>query len=434
MNAKQYVGKRVSSFEEYDSVGPITGIALVIDENNEYLAGDQNGYVLEVECPYGTQAMANNMLASVKGQIYKGYRAENAIMAPQAELGDGVTIAGNYSMLAYRSVEFGPGHMSEIAAPGENELNHEYQYISPTQRKIDRKISEARSSITKTAEEIRLEVAGVDGRVSSVKQYVDSITLSVSNGSTSSTIALKAGDTTISSKNITFSGFVTFNGLSGGTTTIDGACIKTGTIDADRLNLTGAITFSDLSSSLYNQVNNSITSSEARTLINSTLISSPTIAGGTFSNLGQDVHMRMQYSVGNMGYLALYSDSYSIQNEFLAIGLYSVGLGTAVLINPFTWESGSGKPSIEFHGDDYFGSTRNTGLLVGNWNFGSATITGLKTASLSLGAAESEPVAAIFAAGEDAAPRKVTLSDNDGILKVETDGVTWYLDAAGWHK
>lgn len=36
------------------------------------------------------------------------------------------------------------------------------------------------------------------------------------------------------------------NGLENGTTTIDGACIKTGKIDAQYLNLTGAITFGDL--------------------------------------------------------------------------------------------------------------------------------------------------------------------------------------------
>lgn len=45
------------------------------------------------------------------------------------------------------------------------------------------------------------------------------------------------------------------NGLSNGTTTIDGACIKTGTIDANRLNLTGAITFGDLNSDVQNGIN-----------------------------------------------------------------------------------------------------------------------------------------------------------------------------------
>ena len=48
--------------------------------------------------------------------------------------------------------------------------------------------------------------------------------------------------------------------------------------------------------------------------------------------------------------------------------------------------------------------------------------------------AGSEPVAAISAAGEAAAPRKVALSDDGGRLKVETAGATWYLDATGWHQ
>ena len=51
-------------------------------------------------------------------------------------------------------------------------------------------------------------------------------------------------------------GLVTItNGLENGTTTIDGACIKTGKIDAQYLNLTGAITFGDLDSSAQGKIN-----------------------------------------------------------------------------------------------------------------------------------------------------------------------------------
>lgn len=44
------------------------------------------------------------------------------------------------------------------------------------------------------------------------------------------------------------------NGLENGTTTIDGACIKTGKIDAQYLNLTGAITFGDLDLSAQGKI------------------------------------------------------------------------------------------------------------------------------------------------------------------------------------
>lgn len=45
------------------------------------------------------------------------------------------------------------------------------------------------------------------------------------------------------------------NGLENGTTTIDGACIKTGKIDAQYLNLTGAITFGDLDLNAQGKIN-----------------------------------------------------------------------------------------------------------------------------------------------------------------------------------
>lgn len=63
---------------------------------------------------------------------------------------------------------------------------------------------------------------------------------------------------------------VTFTGLSEGTTTIDGGCIKTGTIDADHLNLTGSISFGDLTTEVQNEINSaSEDAAEATELANS---------------------------------------------------------------------------------------------------------------------------------------------------------------------
>ena len=86
-----------------------------------------------------------------------------------------------------------------------------------------------------TATEEGLE--GAETHISAIEQYAKSIRLSVTNGETSSSFKLTAGTATLSSGDIKFTGFVTFAGLSGGTTTIDGACIKTGTISADRIDV-----------------------------------------------------------------------------------------------------------------------------------------------------------------------------------------------------
>ena len=121
-----------------------------------------------------------------------------------------------------------------------------------------------------TASSLTSEISKTNGQVSSIKQYVDDITLEVVNGSESSRITLKSGSVTIATKTIQMDGLVTFTGLANGTTTIDGACIKTGLISAERLNLTGAITFGDLDWDTRSTINNAAsTASSALSAANS---------------------------------------------------------------------------------------------------------------------------------------------------------------------
>lgn len=194
------VGRQVSSVELYDEIGPITGVALIVDDENEYRSGNDSGYVMEVTCPYGTQKMANDILARISGNVYRGYRAQAAVLEPFAQLGDGIIVDGTESFLAYRRVNFGPGFMSEIAAPGESAIIHEYGYKAPAQQDTDRKLAKVYSTISKTSEEIRLEVVNeVDGMRSLIDQKMDSISLSVSSttgadGEVYSSIVLKVGD------------------------------------------------------------------------------------------------------------------------------------------------------------------------------------------------------------------------------------------------
>ncbi len=184
MNNKHIVGKRISSFELYDKLGPITGIALLLDDENELIAGDDTGYMLEVSCPYGTQTMADNLLAKLQGKTYQGYRAQNAILSPTAELGDGITVNGIYSLLAYRVVNFGPGHMSEIAAPGESALEHEYSWKSPEKKEFDRKLAQTRSLISKTAEEVKISVEELNGKYTALSVTLDGVTITDPDGTT----------------------------------------------------------------------------------------------------------------------------------------------------------------------------------------------------------------------------------------------------------
>lgn len=244
MNGKHYIGKRASSLELYDEIGPITGVALIVDDKNKCFAGDESGYVLAAECPYATDQMAADALAKVQGKTYLGYRSTDTVLPIDAELGDGVTVGGIYSMLAYRKVSFGPGHMSEISAPGENEVDHEYPYVSSTKRETDRKLAQTRSEIAKTAEKITQRVESVEGamseftvsleslsgRVEDAEGKVAAVELTVSGFSTS----IENLETGLSSSLVVDENGAVFT--SGGkSVTIDGGSIDASTINANEV-------------------------------------------------------------------------------------------------------------------------------------------------------------------------------------------------------
>lgn len=90
------------------------------------------------------------------------------------------------------------------------------------------------SSLSQTVGSFSSRISSAEGDVSSLYQTVNGMALTVTNGSSSSTIALVRDGVAVSSGNISFSGFVTFSDLSGsGNSTINGDNITTGTINVD---------------------------------------------------------------------------------------------------------------------------------------------------------------------------------------------------------
>lgn len=283
MNGKQFIGKKALSMTKYKKSAPITGVILWVDDNNCYQAGNDTGTVIENDCPYGTQEMANALLQQLSGYEYQGIEANGAVVTPIAELGDGLTINGIYTQLAYKNIRFSTGEVMDVAAPGKNETLHEYQTEGETSKWFSHQIAQTRSEIAKTSEEIMLsveneiqglsssitvqldsitsqvtglngqvssinqtvnsissQITGINGDISSIEQTIDSITLDVSNSTSSSRITLSINGVTVSSQTIRFTGDVVFESdLEDGTTLISGDCIRTGEISARYIRLGG---------------------------------------------------------------------------------------------------------------------------------------------------------------------------------------------------
>ena len=252
MSDKVYLGQNASDLD-YDEKAPkISRVNLAVDSDHIYTSGDDTGRTLEVSCPWGSQAMADSILAKVSGIEYQPYEASDALLDPATEIGDGITLGGVYSVLAQSYVSLDKQCAANISAPYTDEIDDEYPYKTPEQRKTERQLAQTRSLITKNAEEIKLEVQGLDGKYTKLSQTVDGFTFEDESGTVyidggaikANSITADKIDATnlkVDAANITGTlyigdlvddvGLVTENNV----TTITNNAIKTANISADQI-------------------------------------------------------------------------------------------------------------------------------------------------------------------------------------------------------
>ena len=256
---KHLVGLDLFSIRDNGKSKPVSRVTLLADNENAYTAGDDTGMELVADCAYATQEMVNALLSTFKGFVYQAFEADGANLDPAAELGDGITAGGLYSILGELN-ENGSGY-PDIAAPGKEELEDEYPSQGPVTQQFNRKLAQTRSLIAKTAEEIRLEVAGVEDEISYIQLDLESITSRVQDAegnistleqtatSLRSEISGKLdGDEAQSLIDQTLEGIELSVSSSGGSTTFrltaDGVLLSTKTLDltVDAVNINGTLT------------------------------------------------------------------------------------------------------------------------------------------------------------------------------------------------
>ena len=179
-----FIGTKAGGLETSPQFEPISKIILLVDSENYYEAGNDTGRTLEITCPYGTQAMANNLLSSLGGYAYQPATASDALIDPAAELGDAVTVGGVYTVLAQMDTTFDSLMTADIGAPGQEEIESEYPYVSQQQSETNRQLAQTRSEIRKTSEEIGLRVDGLSDQYTELKVTVDGVTVTGPDGST----------------------------------------------------------------------------------------------------------------------------------------------------------------------------------------------------------------------------------------------------------
>lgn len=135
------LGRDVQSFSKTDAYAPISRVTITDDAGNDFTAGNDTGRVLELGCPWATQTMANDLLTKFRGKVYRPFTASGAMLDPAAELGDTVSCNGVESILGEIDTTYDALCASDIAAPGDQDVNHEYEYSDATTRELKRKLT-----------------------------------------------------------------------------------------------------------------------------------------------------------------------------------------------------------------------------------------------------------------------------------------------------
>lgn len=189
MSNVTYVGRQMTRFDSAPEFDGYTKVVITASEDVEYSAGVDTGRTLTLECPWGTQAMADNILESIRGFKYQPYTATDAILDPAAELGDGITANNVYGGIYTMSTRFGPQCRATVSAPSEEELDHEYPYVPKQERKVSR-------SLYNLSSELRVQAGLISAEVSERKSDVESINgkLTVQAGEISAKVNRTGGD------------------------------------------------------------------------------------------------------------------------------------------------------------------------------------------------------------------------------------------------
>ena len=209
------IDKSVKSFHSSPENGEYSKVILHIDDETYVEAGNDTGRTLEANCPFATQQIANNLLNRLKGFRYQPYAADGAFFDPATELGDGVTVGDIFGGIYSQDIKFDSLCGSNIEAPQDGDIEHEYPYEAKKDREVTRQI---KKRVTQSQAE------------SIINQEMDKITLSVSGEGGATTFEIKKDTATLSSETVD---------LKVKSVNIEGELsadkITTGTMSADRL-------------------------------------------------------------------------------------------------------------------------------------------------------------------------------------------------------
>ena len=145
MSSSVNILRNMVSFDKAEQFDGFSKVVIIVSDEIEYSSGTETGRTLTLNCPWGTQEIANNILQSIKGFQYQPMTAEDALVDPSIEIGDGISANGVYSGVYSLETKFNSNLPTTVSAPADEELYEEHTYIPKTEREVTRKFLDFQS-------------------------------------------------------------------------------------------------------------------------------------------------------------------------------------------------------------------------------------------------------------------------------------------------
>lgn len=145
MSSSVNILRNMVSFDKAEQFDGFSKVVIIVSDEVEYSAGTDTGRTLTLNCPWGTQEIANNILQSIKGFQYQPMTAENTLVDPSVEIGDGISANGVYSGVYSLETKFNSNLPTTVSAPADEELYEEHTYVPKSEREVTRKFLDFQS-------------------------------------------------------------------------------------------------------------------------------------------------------------------------------------------------------------------------------------------------------------------------------------------------
>ena len=161
--------QRVDNVEVSPPFNTYSKVVISIDDDTEASAGTSDtGRTLDLANPlFGSASVAQKTLNRLQGIQYQPYKADGAILDPAAELGDAIEANGVFGGIYTRDRLFSRLMKASVSAPHDEEINHEFQFETPVERKLKRQMGDVKAEFEIQATQIAAKVSQVGGTNSS---------------------------------------------------------------------------------------------------------------------------------------------------------------------------------------------------------------------------------------------------------------------------